>query len=145
MNFLRGQENMKKLLILVMCIVGITAILSGCSAPALPEGLDEEAIYARAEQVVANISKGDYEGTAAMFSPEMAAALDAAGLEKAIGGMVTKLGSFEKITAKSAAGKNDATIGDYAVVIIAAKYENGRATYTISIDKEGQIIGLYMK
>jgi hypothetical protein len=36
-------------------------------------------------------------------------------------------------------------VGDYAVAVLVCKYENGSATYTISIDADGLVCGLYMK
>ena len=33
----------------------------------------------------------------------------------------------------------------YVVVLLIAKYERGKVQYTISLDKEGQLVGFYLK
>ena len=57
-----------------------------------------------------------------------------------------KLGAFTEIRDVGLYGAADSKTGEeYAVAIVAAKYENGTAAFTISYDKDFQIVGLYVK
>lgn len=136
---------MKKTNIILVSIMIIIALLTACGAQELPEGFSEEEVINQAEYVVSLLSAKDYEGVAALFAPVMAEGLDAEGLENAVGEQIDKLGGFVRVSSSNIGGGNDKTIGDYGVVVLVCDYENGKATYTISIDSNNQVCGLYMK
>lgn len=137
---------MKKKTVLAMLLtVSFCLALGACSGTALPEGFVEEDVLASAENVITLISSKNYEAAAATFSEEMAKALDAKGLEDALGEQFGKLGEFKEYKSEAVIGKSDKTIGDYAVAVIVCSYENSTATYTISVDTDANICGLYMK
>ena len=136
---------MKKTWMTIVSIIIITALLTACGAQELPEGFSEEKVINQAEYVVSLLSAKDYEGVAALFAPVMEEGLNAEGLETAIGAQIDKLGAFVSVSSSRVAGGNDKTVGDYGIVVLSCDYENGKATYTISIDSNYQVCGLYMK
>lgn len=136
---------MRRKIGLILTIILILGVLSACGSNELPEGFVEEELVGQAQNVVALMSAGDYEGTAAMFSPAMAEQLDAAALESAVGEKLNELGEFDSFTSTSISGGSDKKIGDFGVVVLVCKYQNGNAKYTISIDENDQICGLYLK
>lgn len=75
----------------------------------------------------------------------MKEALDADGLEDALGTQLDSLGAFKEFKTEATQGGSDSEIGDYAIAVLICEYEEGSATYTISIDSAGNICGLYMK
>ncbi len=137
--------QMKKSMVLLLCLLCLLGLLSACGGNALPEGFNEEDVLAQAENVVGLLSARDYTGVAELFSPEMAAELDAAALELALDDSLGSLGSFESFGTEVVAGGSSESIGDFAVAVLRCKYENGKAIYTISIDRDGNLCGLYMK
>lgn len=58
--------------------------------------------------------------------------------------ILESLGEFKQIKKYSLSSAN--SLGtDYAVCTVTCEYANGNATYTISIDKDQNIGGLYIK
>lgn len=133
--------SIKRVKALAALALLLSVIFSLCAClPALPEGFSEEEVKAQAESVVQLLSDKDYQGVAAMFGDEMAAALDAKGLEEALGATLDKLGGYSGIKSEAVFGQDG-----YAVCVIVAEYEFGAAAYTISLDTDGRVCGLYMK
>ena len=128
-----------------ICLLLILTALCSCGLPALPEGFDRDEVIETARTVVTYIAFSEYDMVADMFSPEMAAALDGQGLRDALSAPLEKIGAYEKVVSETVFGQSSETIGDYAVVVLVAKHTDGQATYTVSIDSEGRICGLYMK
>lgn len=135
----------KKTAFLFASVVFLCFLLGACAGTALPDGFTEADVLASAENVITLLSCGEYEAVADTFSTQMAQALDAEGLEAAIGSRLDALGGFGAFKSRATTGKSDAVIGDFAVAVIVCSYENGTATYTISIDENGNVCGLYMK
>ena len=121
------------------------ALMTSCASTKLPEGFSEEEVNAAADKVVTLISDKDFDKAVELFSAEMASKLDAAALESAIGSTIDKLGAFEKVTSRAVSGQSSDDGKKYAVAVLVCKYENGTAAYTVSIDEDGRVAGLYMK
>lgn len=120
-------------------------VLSACSSGALPAGLDEVQVNNQAKQVVTQLSNQDYEAVEAQFTDLMKTALPTGTLKAAVGPVISKLGAFKEFQAISTGSGENAQAGKFAVVVIRAAYNNGEATYTISIDEAGKLTGLYLK
>ena len=129
----------------IMAVLLAIVLLTACAGKDLPEGFVEEEVLDRARNVASLMTAEDYEGTAALFSPAMAEKLDAATMEETVGDQIRELGEFEAITTEKVAGASDKDAGDVAVVVLVCKHTNGKATYTISIDRDDRICGLYMR
>ena len=56
-----------------------------------------------------------------------------------------ELGERSEYTAEEAVGREDEGGEPYVVVLLIAKYERGKVQYTISLDKEGRLVGFYLK
>lgn len=123
----------------------LTILIGGCAPKGVPEGFDEAVVISQAKEVVTLMSSRDYEAVAARFSEEMKAALPGTSLASAVDPTITKLGAFKDYKSVAAGSGENAAIGKFAVVVIKAGYENGDATWTISIDKDGKLTGLYLK
>jgi outer membrane murein-binding lipoprotein Lpp len=136
---------MKKMSALLLALALCALALAGCSSGKLPDGFVKEDVLKEAESAVQLLSAGDYDGVEKLFSDAMKSALDADALQKALGPQLQKLGKFDSVTSSAAAGGKNSQIGEFATAVLVCKYENGSATYTISIDADGKICGLYMK
>lgn len=136
---------MRKRMFMLFTLLYAAAIACACSLNALPEGFEEKSVLAKAQSVVHLLINEDYESVAGTFSAQMSARLDARALKNALGDSVKRLGAFKEYISMAATGSSDAEIGDFAVAVLVCAYEGGTATYTISIDSDGKVCGLYMK
>lgn len=135
---------MKKRIISLLCALVLGLGLCACENTPLPEGFDQDEVLAQAEQVVDLMEARDYERVSAMFSEELLAELDAEALEAAADEFMVSLGDFVKVATRQVMGQKDDILGDYAVVIIVCEYANDSASYTVSIDSDGKVCGLYV-
>ena len=145
----QNRKNRRKIkhikLIVTSFMLGLVFFLGACAPKGLPEGFDEANVTAIAKEVIVQMSEGDFEAVVEQFNPEMKKALDAKALEDSVGGMLKDLGDFKGHKKVSITSSKNEEIGEFAVAIITSTYENGNATYTISVDKSDQIVGLYLK
>ena len=118
--------------------------LVSCGQKSLPEGFDGEEVLKSARSVVAQLSEKNYTGVAEQFSSVMEG-LDEKTLSETMDQKLDALGTFVSVTSEDLTGGSSETIGEFATAVLVCEYENGTATYTISIDKDGRICGLYAK
>lgn len=135
---------MKKKLFAALAALSVCALVSACAAP-LPDGFDEAEVVAVARAVVEELSAGDYAAVEARYSAKMTDTVAAGALEEALQTYFDALGEFKEHKKYGVGGGTDETEGEYAVVQTVAAYENGTATFTVSITKDGRVCGLYMK
>lgn len=134
---------MKKIIILLMA--GLLVLgLAGCGAAKLPEGFSEEQVYAKALDCVELLSAGEYEELSSSVREELKASLSPQVLEEALGETLAAAGSFLEVKDK-AAGSGGGSGEEFAVVVLECEFENASHTFTISLDKDLMIVGLYMK
>ena len=63
-----------------------------------------------------------------------------------IEGTIEPLGEFEKINGTNVSSQKDKDTGtEYALAIVIAKFEEGKAQFTISFDTEMNCVGFYIK
>ena len=137
---------MKKALALFMTVVMLTIILAGCgSATKLPEGFDEADVFATAENAVMTMNSGDYEALCAMWDEALQGDLTPEAFESAVSQTMPDAGEFVEFTSETAIGQKDADGNDYATAVLSAKYENQKVTFTISVNRDLELIGFYLK
>lgn len=136
---------MKKLLRAGIALLLVCLLLAGCGKK-LPESFDKDETLAAAKATVAQLSERDYAGVAKDVRADLQSTLSAEVLQGVFDPVFDKLGAFTEIRDVGLYGAADSKTGEeYAVAIVAAKYENGTAAFTISYDKDFQIVGLYVK
>ena len=120
---------MKRTLSLALCLILSLALLAGCGAAPLPDGLTQESVTDAAAQTVVQLN--EEEMTSAMTAEDLAAVWQPV-LEAA--------GAFDSITKTTVGGKDG-----YGVAVVQAKYENAAVTFTLSYTPEGKLGGLFFK
>lgn len=139
---------MKRLITLSLSfVVLMTAVLtmSSCFGRSLPDGFEADKVREQAENAVQLLSDGQYDEVVEMFSPELRAELNAEELESALGGQLEALGAYTGVKSVSMGGAEAGNIGEYVVAVMACTYENGSAIFTISVNSDYQLCGLYMR
>ena len=129
----------------IFCIlIGTLFLLTACaSLGPLPEGFSEEDVTAIAVDTVTKLSSEKYDEVCERFSPVMNIGADQ--LKNAVGARIEKVGPLEEVLSTTVGGSSHKDIGDYAVVILDCRHTDGRSYFTVSIDRDGRICGLYMK
>ena len=115
---------MKRTLSLALCLILSLALLAGCGAAPLPDGLTQESVTDAAAQTVAQLNDEDYDALFAGMTEEMTSAMTA-----------------EDLAAVWQPGGKDG----YGVAVVQAKYENAAVTFTLSYTPEGKLGGLFFK
>ena len=136
----RKVIKMKKLFsFLLVCVFG-TALLTGCGAGKLPDGMEKDALLAAGHAVIEALDAGEYDLVVEGMDDTMKAALPADKLAEAWEPVAEKVGAFTAYSDEAVTGKDG-----WGVAVIAAKYESGSVQFTLSFDSEMRLGGLYMK
>ena len=136
---------MKKAMILAM-VLALIWLLSACGGAKLADIYDEDEVTARAKEVVDVINTLDYEAMANVVREDLQDQLTADTLRDAWDPLLSKARDLEEYKSVTVIGQKSQSTGeDYAVAVLACKYENATRAFTISMDQNLDIVGLYMK
>lgn len=146
----RKRRRLRTAGIAAAAAVVVVAVLTAGSWWALPKtapagsstGLDERAAVGRAQEIVALLDADDFEALHALSDETMAKALTKEGIDQARAAVGEDWGAFvsfgKAYTTDLAQGGVTGT-----VVRMAAVYENATVVYTISLNSDSQLIGIY--
>ena len=136
---------MKKILISLIAF-SIFLSLSACSSSKLTDTYSEDEVVARAKSYVETRNTLDYDAVVAGLREDLQSQVTAESLESAWGPLLDESGAFvEYKTVVTYGQKSKSTDEDYAGCVLVCKYENASRTFTITMDKDLKIVGLYMK
>ena len=134
---------MKKAIVLMMAMI---LFLVACGGAKLADIFDEDEVTARAKDVVGLINDRDYEAVTGQVREDLRDQLTADTLRDALDATLDESGAFEEYKSVTVVGQKDKNSNeDYAVAVLTGKYENASRTFTISMDQDLDIVGLYMK
>lgn len=137
--------QVKKWLGTALALTFALGCLSGCGGK-LPEGFSRDEVVAQAKAASQLLEEEDYQGLVACWRPDLRDDQLEEKLRQAWEGLGgPELGERSEYTAEEAVGREDDGGEPYVVVLLIAKYERGKVQYTISLDKEGQLVGFYLK
>ncbi len=141
-------ENVKMGTWMILLAAGLMLIgLTACGvSQKLSEDFDETEVKAAAEALVGYINEDDLEGLCSVpMSDLMKEAMTVEQMEAVLEQNLGNRGAFVEYKSNVAVGGKDSEGVDAAVAVVVAKYENKTVTYTISYDKEMNLIGFYLK
>lgn len=129
-----------------LCLIAVFVVFSmvACSTPKLPEGFSEEAVVNKSKEIVGLINEKNYEAVHQMVRDDVKEGLSVEAL-RSCETILDKSGAFEEYTNATTVGKDEKNGESYAGVVLDCKYQNSKHTYTISFDKNMEIIGLFVK
>lgn len=138
---------MKKWMKAAALLLALCLCLTGCSKSELPEGLEEAAVEAKGKEVIELIAAGDYEKVMTDYAGEdLNAQVTAEQLREALQESMTKLGALKEYKKFVTGGASDKESGEeYGVTMITVKYEEGKATFTLSFDLDMKLEGIYVR
>lgn len=127
-----------------MCIASVV-LLVGCGQK-LSDQFEEKSVKEKAETIAESAGSGKLEETYAMFGETIQASISLEQLKKSVHGVLEPLGDYKKISGTKVGGQKDKDTGtEYAVAIVMAQFENGKAQFTISFNTQMDCIGFYVK
>lgn len=110
----------------------------------LPDGFDKTKVYQIAKDFITRLNDRQYEQCCHRFNQNMQTAMDREKLQNTLDSVLSNLGDFVRFKGVSAVAKRIAGT-EYAVCTVKCIYKNGPATFTISLDKNLLVGGLYIK
>lgn len=138
-------DKVRKGISMVLILAMSMLMLIGCSGNKLSEDFDEDKVKAAAQEAIDHLVAGEYEECVALMSDELQAAVSAEVLTANMEAIAGQKGAFQEYKSSSVVGQTDKDGTEYAVVVIVAAFEKGNMTFTVSFDKEMNMIGLWMK
>ena len=136
---------MKKAMILTL-VLAMAVLLAACGGAKLAEIYDEDQVTARAKEAVDVINTLDYEAMTALMREDLRDQLTAEALQEAWDPLLSESGAFEEYKSVTVVGQKSQSTGeDYAVAVVVCRYENATRTFTLSMDENLDLVGMYMK
>lgn len=131
---------------IVLITLIISVMLSACTAPKLADIFDENAVIEQAKEIVGNINALDFDSVNAKVRADLQEQLPAEKLREIMGQSLTDAGGFVEYTSIVTMGQKSKSTGeDYATAVLVCEYENSTIIYTISMDVNLDIVGIYIK
>lgn len=122
---------MKKKLLLIPALLAAALMLAGC-LQFLPDGFDEEAVGANAEQAIKLMNAKNFDGLMELFAADRREELTPERFEEAFTAALDACGAFESFEDVQMTGWTDEdTEEDLGVVQAMAVYENGKLMHTL--------------
>jgi len=135
-----------KLIRILFILLVFSITLSACTSVKLADIYDENIVTERAKEVVEMINSQDYEKVNAEIRDDLQDRLTSNQLKDAIGAKLVEAGAFIEYQSITTLGQKSKTSGeDYAAVVLVGKYEKSTVVYTITMDSNLDIVGLYVK
>ncbi|MBA4383201.1 MAG: hypothetical protein C0410_00545 [Anaerolinea sp.] len=135
-----------KLIKILFILLVFSIMLSACNSVKLADIYDENVVIERAKEVVEMINSQDFDKVNAEIREDLQEQLTSNQLKDAIGAKLVEAGSFIEYPSITTLGQKSKTSGeDYATVVLVGKYEKSTLVYTITMDSNLDIVGLYVK
>lgn len=136
---------MKKIIVSAIAFIMLLS-LAACSSAKLADVYKEDDVVNKAKSVVDTINTQDYDAVVALVRSDLQAQLTADALESAWKTQLDESGAFKEYkTVVTYGQKSKSTDEDYAVCVLVCTYESATRTFTISLDKDLAVVGMYMK
>ncbi len=136
---------MKRITLTILVLIFLMS-LTACASTKLADIYDENAVIDRAKEVVDVINTHDYDAIKAELRDDLEDDLSSSKLKSAWDKTLTEAGDFKDYKSVVTLGQKSKSTGeDYAQVVLVCDYENATLTYTIVMDANLEIVGLYLK
>lgn len=129
------MKKVYKFIILILCI----AMFGGCGAKKLSSNYSEDKLKIQSEQIISDLSSEKYDNVIKNFDSNLKEKLSKDKLKEAWGNF-KKMGKYNSVS-KIVFQEKD----NNAIVIVTAKYENGKIIFRFSFNKDMKLNGVFMK
>lgn len=126
--------------------MAIVSMLAACGPAKLADSFDKDNVIARAKEVVDTINTLDYDAVSALVREDLRDQLPAETLRDAWEPTLSESGTFVEYKKVATVGQKSQSTGeDYAMAILTCAYENATRIFTVVMDTDLAVVGLYMK
>lgn len=129
-----------------LCVLLLAMLqLAGCGSTKLAEGFDEEVIKETAEEIINQIQlRGAKEVLTERMREDFVGNIDLDTMEETVKDLDKASGNFISYTEETVVGKyHPEAKEDFGVVLVTAAYDDGEINYTITFDKDMNVVGFY--
>jgi len=135
-----------KMIRILFSLLVFSITLSACASTKLADTYDEKIVTERAKEVVEMMNAQSFDKVNAEIRDDLQDQLTSSKLQEAIGAKLAEAGAFIEYQSIATLGQKSKTSGeDYATVVLVGKYENSTVVYTITMDTNLDIVGLYVR
>jgi len=135
-----------KLIRILFILLVFLITLAACNSVKLADIYDENIVTGRAKEIVEMINSQDYDKVNAEIRDDLQDQLTASKLKDVIRAKLDEAGAFIEYPSITTLGQKSKTSGeDYATVVLVGKYEKSTLVFTITMDSNLDIVGLYVK
>lgn len=114
-------------------------MLGGCGAKKLSSAYSEDKLKAASEEIINDLNNEKYDDVVAKLNKDLKKGLPASKL-KEVWSNFKNLGKYDSISKMVFQEEKDCV-----VVVSIAKYEKGKVQFTLSFNKNMELVGIYMK
>lgn len=130
---------------MILAVGVLMLMMAGCTSK-LSGKFEKSEVEEKAETIAELSCTGKISEAYAMLSEMLKAQVTEEQIKAGIEGTIEPLGKFEKITGTNVSGQKDKNTGtEYALAIVMAQFEDGKAQFTISFDTKMNCVGFYIK
>lgn len=136
----------KKMMVLLGALVMAVSLCACGGTKELSDAFDEATVKSAAEELIGYVNDDDVEAFCSVpMSDAMKENMTVENTKQIFDQYLGKKGAFVEYKSIVVVGATDKTIGECAVVVVSAKYENMTVQYTISYDTEMKLVGFFLK
>ena len=127
---------------MVLCTLMLA--LTACSGAALPEGMDEDALFAAGKNVMLLLVEGEYEAVYEMLREDQRSQFTVEDIEKVVSSQLNGAGYYKQIedhmlTGQTIEGKK------YAVSVLYCEFSEEDVLIRISFDDQMRLVGFALQ
>jgi len=127
-------------------ILLFSIMVTACTSTKLAEIYDENIVIERAKELVEIINSQDFDSVNTELRADLQDQLTSNKMSDSIGIKLVAAGPFKKYQSISTLGQKSKSTGeDYASVVLVGEYEKGTVVFTITMDSNLDIVGIYVK
>lgn len=131
---------MKSFTKILISILALTLLLIGCSSKELSDNYSKEKLDTEVLNIIKDLEKNSFQEIIDKSSQELKSVLTVEQLETAWNSVSENAGEFQEISTNKYMEKDG-----FATVIAIAKHSKRKVQYTLSFNKDMELVGIYLK
>ncbi|WP_373898689.1 DUF3887 domain-containing protein [Haloimpatiens sp. FM7315] len=131
------MKRFSKVIMMILCVAMIFSC--GCGAKKLSASYSEDKLKTASEEIIKDLNDEKYEEVTDKLSKDIKDKLPASKLEE-VWDKYKEMGDYQSIS-KIAFQEKD----NYAVVVAVAKFKEGKVIFTLSYNKDMELVGIFIK
>lgn len=138
------EKTRKNKVLAFMTVLCVMLCVVGCGNTQLSDTFDEQEVITEVKQVITDLSNERFDAVEAVIREDLQESLSAEALKEAVEKTFPEAGALSEFDSVTIVGQ-ESEGEQYAVAVVAARYENQTVSYTITFNKDMRIVGFFMK